>query len=81
MPLWLTQGKAFAKRKALWDRARASEGKDLVDGALAGKFLERESQSLEERYLPRDETDNLDVHSEGDPAIQSVEDGASTTES
>ena len=69
MLLWLTEGTAFAKRKTIWDRVRAGGGDELVNGPLADQFLEKESRSLEERYLPRDGTDFHEVKSDGDPAI------------
>jgi hypothetical protein len=60
MPLWAAQGRRFEHQKPLWDVARAS-GK-LMSRTKAKKFLEREAQSLEDRYRPRSGVD--------EPAIQ-----------
>ena len=54
MPLWLTQGKNFARHKVLWDLARAENGESLVCGDAGTAFLEDEAQNLETRYRPRD---------------------------
>lgn len=74
MPLWFTQGQTFARQKVLWNRARVSNGKALIKGSLAPKFLEEESQNLEARYRYRSREQNqhtLDFASgsDGDVAI------------
>lgn len=55
MPLWAAQGQRFERQSEIWAEAH-------TDGALptkdqAKKFLENESQSLEDRYRPRPSTD------------------------
>ncbi|KAF4493821.1 hypothetical protein FAGAP_10050 [Fusarium agapanthi] len=46
MPLWLTQGVRFSKQESIWSRLSDNDPK-------ADMFLEEESQSLRERYLPQ----------------------------
>jgi hypothetical protein len=55
MPLWAAQGQRFITKSALWDRARVGGGYRMSKDE-AEKFLENESQSLEDRYRPRSAT-------------------------
>lgn len=55
MPLWAAQGQRFITQSALWDRARVG-GEYRMSKDEAEKFLENESQSLENRYRPRSTT-------------------------
>ncbi|KAJ4389003.1 hypothetical protein N0V93_006465 [Gnomoniopsis smithogilvyi] len=49
--LWASQGRRFDKQKALWHEAGNGDT-TLITRAHAAKFLEKESQSLEQRYRP-----------------------------
>lgn len=51
MALWAVQGRRFARHKELWDAAWTGE-KTVMSAEEAAKFLEREAQSIEERYRP-----------------------------
>ena len=56
MPLWATQGQRFERQSEIWAEAHSERGISMtVD--QANKFLEVESQSLEDRYRPRSITD------------------------
>ncbi|KAI9148869.1 hypothetical protein HJFPF1_10912 [Paramyrothecium foliicola] len=53
MPLWLNQGRIFAKQDVLWDRARAEDERHLIRNDLAKGFIEEEAKSLDARYQPK----------------------------
>ncbi|RBR20353.1 uncharacterized protein FIESC28_05317 [Fusarium coffeatum] len=55
IPLWLNQGVRFSRQQALWSQYRVGDGSQW-----AGQFLEDESQSLDQRYRPRNGRVNLD---------------------
>ena len=55
IPLWLNQGVRFSRQQALWSQYRGGDGSQW-----AGQFLEDESQSLDQRYRPRNDCVNLD---------------------
>lgn len=50
--LWAAQGRRFDSQKSLW-REAANEDLNLMSSSHAEKFLEEESQSLEQRYRPK----------------------------
>ena len=52
IPLWATQGRRFEEQYALWTRAQVEDGLELSQ-YQAAKFLEKEAQTLEDRYRPR----------------------------
>ncbi|KAF8851671.1 hypothetical protein BDZ45DRAFT_140606 [Acephala macrosclerotiorum] len=56
MPLWAVQGQRFEQQNAIWAEARVNNGM-LMSKTLADKFLEDESQSLNDRYRPRPSSD------------------------
>ena len=56
MPLWAAQGQRFEHQSAIWAEAR-TEGDILMPKGQADKFLENETQSLEDRYRPCSSTD------------------------
>ena len=51
MPLWATQGQRFERQSEIWAGARTKNGL-VISQVQASKFLESESQSLEDRYRP-----------------------------
>jgi hypothetical protein len=52
MALWAAQGHRFESQSTLWAAARTN-GKIVMSKGQAEKFLEDESQTLEDRYRPR----------------------------
>ncbi|KAL4786748.1 hypothetical protein BJX76DRAFT_365241 [Aspergillus varians] len=56
IPLWAVQGERFERQSSLWRKAR-STGEVQMSGTLAEKFLEPESQTIEQRYRPCDNND------------------------
>src|SRR5438045_1777971 len=56
IPLWAVQGIRFQHQSAIWNEARTSGRIDMSE-AHAKRFLENESQSLENRYRPRSPAD------------------------
>lgn len=52
MPLWATQGQRFERQCTLWNEARQKDQLQM-SASQAEKFLEPESQTLEQRYRPR----------------------------
>jgi hypothetical protein len=56
MPLWAAQGKRFEHQSTLWAEPRTN-GEILMSKGQAERFLEDESQTLEDRYRPRSSTD------------------------
>lgn len=69
MPLWLAQGKDFARRKRLWDMARETNGRELVYGHAGKEFLQAEARTLEQRYRPGDASNLEAEEGEADEAI------------
>lgn len=51
IPLWASQGERFERQSNLWDIARRDDETQMTQN-LAEKFLEQESQSIEQRYRP-----------------------------
>lgn len=49
IPLWAVQGERFDRQDALWEM---HYGEEEIDSEQAKAFLEKESQTLEERYRP-----------------------------
>jgi hypothetical protein len=56
LPLWATQGRRFERQSTVWAEAYKAGHIHMTKG-LADKFLEKEAQSLEDRYRPRSCTD------------------------
>lgn len=52
MPLWAVQGERFFRQHKLWQQACQNECTSLSK-AHAGKFQEKEAQSLDDRFRPR----------------------------
>ncbi|CAG7558102.1 unnamed protein product [Fusarium equiseti] len=55
IPLWLNQGVRFNRQQALWSQYKGGDG-----SGWAEQFLEDESQSLDQRYRPKNGRVNLD---------------------
>ncbi|RFN48648.1 hypothetical protein FIE12Z_7114 [Fusarium flagelliforme] len=55
IPLWLNQGVRFSRQQALWFQYKGGDG-----SRWAEQFLEDESQSLDQRYRPKNGRVNLD---------------------
>ncbi|KAF2723719.1 hypothetical protein K431DRAFT_242657, partial [Polychaeton citri CBS 116435] len=60
LPLWAVQGRRYIKQRHTWDRLRENHN-TVLSKESASKFLEDESQTLEDRYLPR--IDGKEKHS------------------
>lgn len=56
MPLWATQGRRFERQRAIWEQTRPHKGRHMT-AIQAKRFLEEESQSLEQRYRPMSSSD------------------------
>lgn len=56
MPLWRAQGMRFVRQSEIWAEAR-NENNIRMAASQASKFLEKEAQSLDDRYRPRSSTD------------------------
>ncbi len=56
MPLWAVQGRRFEYQSALWADA-PTDTKEHMSKLQAEKFLEKESQTIEDRYRPRSRND------------------------
>lgn len=52
MPLWAAQGQRFEHQRLLWDQAR-TETEISMTASQANGFLEKEAQTLEQRYRPK----------------------------
>lgn len=52
MPLWVVQGKRFVRQDRLWRWAR-QQGRSVLPQDYAKKFLEKEAQTLDDRFRPR----------------------------
>ncbi|KKY29699.1 hypothetical protein UCDDA912_g10372 [Diaporthe ampelina] len=52
MPLWAVQGERFFSQDKMWQKNR-KDGRTLLSRERAEKFQEREAQSLDDRYRPR----------------------------
>jgi len=57
MPLWAAQGQRFEHQSAIWAEAR-TEGDILMPKGQADKFLENETQSLEDSVEPDKQYEN-----------------------
>jgi hypothetical protein len=51
MPLWAVQGQRFIHQQGLWQQVM-NHGRTTLDKSHAERFLELESQTLEQRYRP-----------------------------
>ncbi|KAM0714645.1 hypothetical protein Q7P37_009943 [Cladosporium fusiforme] len=51
MPLWAVQGQRFIHQQSLWQQVM-NDGKTTLNRSHAERFLELESQTLEQRYRP-----------------------------
>ncbi|CAK7200213.1 hypothetical protein SEUCBS139899_002904 [Sporothrix eucalyptigena] len=60
MPLWAMHGRRFAWQDALWKRSATDNGYNMTQ-KTALEFKEVEALSLEQRYLPRNSTNYVDV--------------------
>ncbi|VUC25177.1 unnamed protein product [Clonostachys rosea] len=49
-PIWATQGTTFARQQDYWQSMRLPDGKQVINKELASRFLEKEAQTLEQRY-------------------------------
>jgi hypothetical protein len=58
MPLWAMQGKRFVNHEECWANAR-SKGVTTMTQTHSEKFLEDEAQSIEDRYRPRNDTNDI----------------------
>jgi hypothetical protein len=52
MPLWAIQGQRFIHQRGLWQEVM-KDGRTVLDSSHAERFLEPESQTLEQRYRPK----------------------------
>lgn len=60
MPLWAVQGERFFAQDKLWKQARQS-GRTVLSKEHAEKFQEKEAQSLDDRFRPR-QAQSQDLH-------------------
>ncbi|KAI0458811.1 hypothetical protein F5B21DRAFT_369579 [Xylaria acuta] len=67
IPLWAAQGRRNERHKNFWAQCRKTG--NVLTKELAGKFLEDEAKSLEERYRPLQDEDNAHAILESDDAI------------
>lgn len=70
MPLWVTQGQQFKRQCMLWNEA-CQKDQLQMSASQAEKFLEPESQALEQCYQPRhDDFPIVDSHQDQNENIQ-----------
>ncbi|KAF7189675.1 hypothetical protein HII31_08995, partial [Pseudocercospora fuligena] len=60
MPLWAVQGERFVRQEKIWKAVRRNGKTDLTQ-KHAEKFLEQEAQTLDDRYRPR-QSSNQPTH-------------------
>ncbi len=58
VPLWAIQGARFERQKKIWNRARMSTGLSMSRDQ-AEEFLEEEAQTIEDRYRPRSQSEDI----------------------
>lgn len=72
MPLWAVQGERFFAQDKLWKHARYN-GRTLITMEYAEKFQEKEAQSLDDRFRPRQaQSQPLHLANASDPGLHRI---------
>ncbi|EME77662.1 uncharacterized protein MYCFIDRAFT_84294 [Pseudocercospora fijiensis CIRAD86] len=74
MPLWAVQGERFVRQEKIWKAVRRNGKTDLTK-THAEKFLEEEAQTLDDRYRPRQSSDQpIHLSDSTDLSLQRIAD-------